>query len=56
MKEKIKISRIEIIRVNNDFVINSYNNKNERVDTTKCGSNIEDVFNDIREFHNQHYF
>lgn len=50
-----KIARIEIVHINNDFVINSYNN-NELVDTTKCGSNIEDVFTDIREFHNQNYF
>ena len=54
--EKIKIARIEIIHIDNDFVINSYDSNNELVDTTKCGSNIEDVFNDIREFHNQHYF
>ena len=51
-----KISRIEIAHVNNDFVIKSYDSNNELVDTTKCGSNIEDVFTDIREFHNQNYF
>ena len=51
-----KIDRIEIVNVNNDFVINSYDSNNELVDTTKCGSNIEDVFADIREFHNQNYF
>ena len=43
-----KIARIEIIHVNNGFVINSYNSNNELVATTKCGSNIEDVFTDIR--------
>lgn len=51
-----KIARIEIIRIDNDFVIRCYNSNNELVDTTKCGSNIEDVFADIREFHNQNYF
>lgn len=53
---EIKISRIEIVHIDNNFVINSYDSNNELVDTTKCGSNIEDVFADIREFHNQHYF
>lgn len=38
------------------FIINSYDSNNELVDTTKCGNNIEDVFTDIREFHNQNYF
>lgn len=56
MEKKIKIARIEIIKVDNDFVIKSYDNNNKGVDITKCGSNIEDVFADIREFHNQNYF
>ena len=51
-----KIARIEIIHVNNDFVIRYYNSNNELINITKCGSNIEDVFTDIREFHNQNYF
>lgn len=56
MENKIKITRIEIVHIDNDFVIKSYDNNNELVDTTKCGSNIEDVFTDIREFNNQNYF
>ena len=51
-----KITRIEIVHIDKDFVIKPYDSNNELVDTTKCGSNIEDVFADIREFHNQNYF
>lgn len=51
-----KIARIEIVHIDNDFVIRCYNNNNELIDILNCGSNIKDVFADIREFHNQNYF
>lgn len=52
MEKKIKIARIEIVNIDNNFIIRYYDNNNELINITKCGSNIEDVFADIREFHN----
>lgn len=45
-----KIIRMEIIRVDNDFVVNYYNSNNEIVDTTNCGNNVEMCFLALMNF------
>lgn len=41
---------MEIIRVDNDFVVNYYNSNNEIVDTTNCGNNVEMCFLALMNF------